>query len=112
MDVKLVDCQHFTHPGLHRPTFALMLEEVPKDRVLSILRESNARLQQEVWVRCVTQQATGQRKHVGFGAQLVRGPRMEAEDPSQRLAQLDPWRSPQRQDVASGDEDMNGASKL
>ena len=112
MDVKLLDCQHLTRSGLQRPTFALTLEGVPKEWEQSILRESDARLRQKVWVRCVTQQAAGQRKHVGPGAQLVRGPRPEAEDPSQQLAQQEPWRSPQNDEVVSEDEDMNGAGRL
>ena len=49
---------------------------------------------------------------MGPGARLVRGPRPEAEDPSQQLAQQEPWRSPQIDEVASEDEDMNGASEL
>ena len=112
MDVKLLDCQHLTRSGLQRPTFALTLEGVSKEWEQSILRESDARLRQKVWVRCVTQQAAGQRKHVGPGAQLVRGPRPEAEDPSQQLAQQEPWRSPQNDEVASEDEDMDGVGEL
>ena len=82
MDVRLIDCQHLTRSGLQCSTFALTLEGVPEDWEQSILRESNARLRQKIWVRCVTQQAAGQRKHVGPGTQLVRGPRPQAEDPS------------------------------
>ena len=49
---------------------------------------------------------------MGPGAQLVRGPRPEAEDPSQQLAQQEPWRSPHNDEVASEDEDMDGAGEL
>ena len=81
-DVKMVDCQHLSRSGLQRPTFSLTLEGIPLDWEEAILRESDARLRHKVSVRCVTQQAVGQHKHVGPGTGVIRGPRMEEATPA------------------------------
>ena len=92
-DVRMITCQHITKSGLQRPTFSLALEGVPMDWEQSTLRESDARLRQKVWVRCVTKQDVGPRKHVGPGTRVVRGPRQGAS-PDQELATQEPWRPP------------------
>ena len=68
---------------------------------------NDARLQQTVWVKCITQQAAGQRKHVGPGTRLVRGPRMVEDNTGWDLAQLEPLRAPQTDEEDGGDEDMH-----
>ena len=92
----MVHCQHLSRSGVQRPTFSLMLEGVPLDCGEAILKESDAGLRHKLWVRCVTQRAAGQRKHMGPGTNVIRGPRMEEANPSQGLAKQEPWRSPQR----------------
>ena len=105
-DVKWPDCRHITRTGLQRPTFTLTLEGVPHDWEQSILRENNARLRQKVWVKCTTQQAAGQRKHVGPRTRLVRGPRLAQDNTGRALAQQEPWRAPQNDQEVGDDEDM------
>ena len=78
----------------------------------AILRENDSRLRQKVWVRCVTQQTARQRKHVGPGTRVVRGPRATDEDPGQKLAQQEPWRSPQESEVNEADEEMDTESNV
>ena len=43
---------------------------------------------------------------------MVRGARVEAEEPSQQLAKQESWRSPQSNEEACGDEDMNGVGEV
>ena len=111
-DLNMVDCQHLSRSGLQRPTFSLTLEGVPPDREQAILRESDARLRHKVWVRCVTQQAAGQRKHVGPGTSLICIPRMEEANPSQEVAKQEPWRSPQSEEDNKEDEDRSNVSEV
>ena len=111
-DVKMIDYQHLTLQGLQCPTFLLTLEGVPPELEQAILRESDAWLRQMVWVQCVTQQATGPRKHVGPGTSVVLGPRMEGENPRQELAKQEPWSSPQSDGGDGEDEDMNSAGEV
>ena len=111
-DVKMISCQHITRSGLQRPTFSLTLEGVPVKWEQAILRENDSRLRQKVWVRCVTQQAAGQRKHVGPGTRVVRGLRATDEGPSQELARQEPRRSPQDAEENGADEEMDGESDV
>ena len=111
-DVKMVDYVHLSRSGLERPTFSLTLEGVPPDWEHANLSENDARLQHKVWVRCASQQAAGQGKHVGPATNVVRGPRMEEVNPSQPLAKHEPWKSPQSEEGNGEDEDISNASEV